>query len=193
MAYNEFDDDSSKALLGSVNVMLNAVGLEDIEDEDDFDAVLEARMARTTLIRIKKQVLSSGWDVNTDTDYTLTPDSSGIISIPVNMMEVKSSDSDVIIRNHQLYSKSDQSIRFDDVVEVDVTWDMEFNSLPFALRNYITIKASRVFRDNVIGADSTAHSFALEEERDAYMEARRSEASTTNASMLSSDFDIDRS
>jgi hypothetical protein len=192
MAYNEFDNDTSKILLGSVNMMLNAVGLEDIETEEDFDLVLEARMARTDLIQAKKEILSSGWDVNTDDGYVLTPDSSGSISLPINILDVSSSDNDLVARNHYLYSKSKQSIRFDSVQTVNIKWDMEFNTLPFALRNYITMKAIQRFRDVTIGADSVAHSFTEADTRDAYMEARRSEASTSGASMLSPTFDMNR-
>ena len=69
---NEFD--SQKFMLNSVNILLQTIGELPIEDEADIDAILEARIARDVIIEAKQNVLSEGWDLNTDTDYPLYPD-----------------------------------------------------------------------------------------------------------------------
>lgn len=192
MAFNEFNDDPTKLLLGAVNTMLNTIGEPDLDTEDDIDNVLEAKMARKDLIQVKREVLSSEWDVNTDEEYTLAPDTNGYIPIVSNMLQVSSVDSDLIERSHFLYSKSAQSTRFEEPQTVKVIWDIAFNDLPQAIRQYVTLLATKRFRDRSLGADATQHGFTQEDARDAYMEARRSEATTTNANMLGVDHDINR-
>jgi len=192
MAFNEFNDDPTKMLLGAVNTMLNTIGEDDLEADDDIDDVIEAVRARKDLIQVKREVLDSEWDVNTDDEYSLVPDISGYIAIPANILRVSSTDSDLIIRSHFLYSKKAQSTRFEEPQTVKVIWDLEFNSLPQGIRQYITLKAAKRFRDRTLGADATQHGFTQEDERDAYMEARRSEADTSNANMLSPSYDINR-
>ncbi len=192
MAFNEFNNDNTRLLLGAVNTMLNTIGETDLETEDDIENVLEAKMARKDLIQVKREVLSSEWDINTDENYTLPVDSKGYIAIPANVLQVSSSDSDLIIREHYLYSKSAQSIRFDEAQTVKIVWDIGFNELPQAIRQYITLLASKRFRDRTLGGDSAHHTATAEDARDAYMEARRSESSTTNANMITPSFDIKR-
>ncbi len=192
MAFNKFNDDPTKMILGAVNTMLNTIGEDDLETEDDIDDVLEAVRARKDLIQVKREVLSSEWDINTDEEYSLVPDISGYIAIPSNILRVSSVDSNLIIRSHFLYSKSAKSTRFEEAQNVKVIWDLPFNDLPQGIRQYITLKAAKRFRDRTLGADATQHGFTQEDERDAYMEARRSEADTTNANMLDSADTINR-
>jgi len=192
MAYNEFDYDPTKHTLGAINTMLNAIGEEDIDSEEDIDDVLEATKARKKLMETKREVLSGGWDVNTDDNYVLPIDLNGYIPIPANVLQVTDITGDLIEKGHMLYSKSGQSTIFEEAQTVIVLWDLAFNDIPQALRNYITFKATKRFRDADIGADATQHGFTQEDERDAYMEARRSEATSTNASMLSPTYDINR-
>ena len=192
MAFNEFDYDPTKHTLGAINTMLNTIGEEDIDNEEDIDDVLEATKARKVLMEVKREVLSSGWDVNIDENYVLPTDLNGYIPIPSNVLEVTDVTGDLIERGHMLYSKSAQSVVFEEAQTVEIKWDLAFNDIPQALRNYITLKATKRFRDRDIGADTVQHGFTQEDERDAYMEARRSEASSTNASMLSPTYDINR-
>ena len=184
MAYNEFGD-GSKHTLSAVNMMLNTIGEASIDDEKDMDSILEAKLAREDLMEVKREVLSSGWDANEDVGYELAVDTQGYISVPANVLHLNSTDGDLSRRDGRLYSKSSQSSRFEDAQTVNILWDLTFNSIPQSLRNYITLKACKRFRDRTVGSDSVAHGYTQEDERDAYMEARRNELSSTNASMLS--------
>jgi hypothetical protein len=192
MTYNEFNEDPTKLLLGAVNTMLNTIGEADITNEEDIDNIAEAVQARKDLIQTKREVLSGEWDTNTDDEYSLVPDTAGYIPIPANIIRVSSVDSDLVIREHFLYSKSTQSTRFDEPQSVKVVWDIMFNELPQEIRQYITLLAAKRFRDRTLGADATHHGFTAEDARDAYMEARRAESDTTNANMISQADDIQR-
>lgn len=184
---NEFETDTSKLLLHSVNVLLQLIGEAPIETEEDISNVLEAQIAYDVIIEAKKEVLSDEWDINYDESYSFPVDSNGYIPIPYNVLEINSTDGDLLIRNWQLYSKSSQSIRFDEAQSVNVVWDVLFNSLPHAIRNYITIKAGRKFQARQI-MDTAVYAYTKDDEEEAEIIARRSNGRTIKPNMYDSGY-----
>jgi hypothetical protein len=84
---NEYD--TQLFTLTSVNIILESIGELPLEDESDIDAILEARIAKQALIEAKLEVLSMGWDINTDTDYTFLPDTDGITTKKLRVLNLK--------------------------------------------------------------------------------------------------------
>jgi len=178
---NEFD--TQLFTLTSVNIILESIGELPLENEEDIDAILEARIAKQALIEAKLEVLSMGWDVNTDTDYTFLPDADGIVSVPSNVLDIRSGE-DIIMRDWKLYDKAAKTVKFEDAVQCDVKWNLDFNSLPHPLRYYITIKAARRMQGRSIG-DSNAFSYTQQDEQSALIAARESEGYTGQYNVLS--------
>jgi len=173
-------------LLDAVNILLKSINQLPIETEADFDVIMEARLARETLFEVKRAVLSERWDINRDNNYELPLEAgTNMIAIPANVLDVSSSDGDLINRNWRLYSKSAQSHVFDSAQTVDIVWDMMFNSLPHPIRHYITIRAARIFAARTIG-DEKAVTYTARDEEDAHLAARRSETKTGRYNMLTS-------
>ncbi len=182
--------DTEKLLLSAVNILLQTINQLPIEREEDFDVIIEARMAKDTLIEVKRAVLSEKWDFNSDTNYRLARDNQGMIPLPSNVLEVASIfGDDLIMRDWKLYSKKEQSFIFDDDQKVNIVWDMPFNSLSHAIRHYITIRAARVFAARTIG-DQAMVTYTKADEDNAYLAARRNEGRTGNYNMLSSGYGI---
>jgi len=182
--------DTEHLLLDAVNILLQTINQLPIEIEADYDVLIEARMARDTLIETKRAVLSEKWDFNKDDNYKLARDSQGMIPLGSNVLEVSSIfGDDLVMRDWKLYSKRNQSFIFEDDQTVNIVWDMPFNSLSHALRHYITIRAARIFAARTIG-DSAMVSYTKADEDTAYLAARRSEGRTGNYNMLSSGFGI---
>ena len=178
-------------LLDAVNILLGTINEHPIEDEADFEAILEARVARDTLYEVKRAVLSEQWDFNTDKNYIFPLDAiSKNIPVPANVLDISGKNGDVIMRNWRLYSKSAQSHVFEDEVACEVVWDMMFNSLSHPMRHYITIRAARVFAARSIGDDKAIQFNAVDEE-DARLAARRSEGRTGSYNMLNSGYGIE--
>ena len=178
--------DTQHLLLNAVNILLKTINELPIENESDFDVIVEARLARDTIFEVKRAVLAEKWDINTDKDYSLpltVPEN--MIPVPANVLDLSSADGDLINRNWRLYSKSRQSHIFDSAQTVDIVWDMMFNSLPHPLRHYITIRAARIFAARTIG-DEKAVTYTVADEEDAHLAARRSEGRTGNYNMLNS-------
>ena len=182
---NEFD--SQKFMLNSVNILLQTIGELPIEDEADIDAILEARIARDVIIEAKQNVLSEGWDLNTDTDYPLYPDENNYIVIPTNILDLSIPDTAIVVRDWQLFNKETSSRKFTTSVSATIRWNLDFNSLPYVFRNYITIMASRLFQGRLIG-DKQAYSFTQNDEQQALLRVKQSEGFTGQYNMLSSDY-----
>lgn len=176
--------DSQKFLLNSVNILLQTIGELPIEDVSDVDAIIEARIARDTLLETKMAVLSFGWDLNTDEEYELHTDENGYINVSTAMLDINVPDSSIVIRDWQLYDKETKSRKFTSSVTATIKWNLNFNSLPFAFRNYITIMASRIFQGRLIG-DKTVYSFTQADEQKAFLLLKRTDGFTGQYNMLS--------
>jgi hypothetical protein len=181
---------TEKLLLDSVNILLKAINQLPIETEADYDVLIEARLARDTLIEVKRAVLSEGWDFNTDKNYLLPIDNQGMIPVPSNVLDLQAvAGNNLIIRDWRLYDKDRQSFVFDEAQKVNIIWDMDFNSLTHPIRHYITIRAARIFISRTIG-DTTAVGFTQLDEEDAYLACRRSESRTNKYNMFRSPFGV---
>jgi len=182
--------DSSKFFLASVNIMLQMINELPISDDTELAEILEAQLAASVLIETKKEVLSEGWDINTDEAYEFPQDASGFISIPANVLDISSSDANIIMRNWQLYNKSDQTSVFDEPQTMRVYWDLDFNTLTHPIRNFITIRAARKFQARTV-MDTSVYGYSQQDEEDAHIIARRSEGNTARYNMLDSEYGQD--
>ena len=174
--------DSFKDKLYAINVMLQNINELTIDSLEDLDAVEEARIADTVLDEVKTDVLSEGWDINTDVDWEFAPDTSGIISIPYNVLDLSDDDGNVQIREWKLYDTQNKTFEFEDVQICKVIWDVDFNNLTHPIRKYINIKAARIFQVRMIG-DRNSFGFTEKDEAEAKVNARRSENRTGKYSM----------
>lgn len=154
-----------------------------ISDDVELAEILEAQLASSVLIETKKEVLAEGWDVNSDKDYEFPQDANGFIAIPANVLDISSTDGNIIMRNWNLYSKSDQTAIFDEPQKMDVIWDLDFNALSHPIRNFITIRAARKFQARTV-MDTNVYGYTQQDEEDAHGIARRSEGFTGRYNML---------
>ena len=177
-------------LLSAVNILLESINELPIEEEEDYDVVLEARQARSKIYEVTRAVLSEEWDFNRDTNWVFPLDIDGRIPIPTNVLDITADRSDVIMRDWLLYSKKDHSFIFEKELKCDVVWLLDFNSLSHPIRHYITIRACRIFASRTIG-DKKAISFNSIDEEDAFISALRSDGRTGGYNMLNSSYGVD--
>lgn len=190
MGYIVDENDSSKLLLSAINTLLQTINELPIETTDDLSNSTTAQLAEMTINEVKREVLSMGWDFNTDEKYPFPPDINGNINIPANVLDIVASNGkNFIMRDWRLYNKDEFTFVFDEAVPCDVVWNADFNSLTHPLRHYITIKAARVFQARTIG-DQVAYAYTVKDEDEAYIAARRSEGRTGRYNMLESEFGV---
>lgn len=182
----DIEFNSQHFIAESVNILLQTIGELPITSLEDIDNVLEAQIAKSNIIEAKRIILSMGWNVNTDTSMSFTPDANGYIAIPTNVLDIKS-DSNITMRNWALYDKSTQSRIFTEPVSCDVIWNQDFDTLPHALRYYITIYAARMFQARQI-SDSNMYRFTQEDEQKALVAAKHSNGYVSEFNILNSSY-----
>ena len=187
MAYQEFEQDSSKLLLDAVNVLLQMIGEPPVEDDEDYNEIIEARIALEVINEAKREILADGWDINTDKGYTFALGNDGKIPVPFNVLSISSADGDLIVRSWQLYSKRRRSQNFEEAQTVDVIWDIPFNEITHALRNYITISAARKFQARQI-MDRLVYAYSETDEGRARIIAKREDGRTSKPNLYESRF-----
>ena len=187
MAYILDEYDSSKLLLTAINILLQTINELPIESTEDLANSTTGQLAEMTINEVKKEVLSQGWHFNSDKGYPFPPDSNGIIAIPSNVLDIAAVSENIIMREWKLYDKENYTFEFDDAVECDVVWNMDFNSLTHPIRHYVTIKAARIFQARTIG-DQAVYAYTTKDEEDAYLSAKFSESRTGKYNMLTSQY-----
>ena len=99
-------------------------------------------------------VQNEGWSFNREDHVVKTPDASGYVSIPNNVLRMDMTDgqmgstglnnkfNDVVKRNGRLYDKVTHTDVFTGDITVNLVWLFDFVDLPSVFKRYITYKAS---------------------------------------------------
>lgn len=150
----------------AINVCLMAIGEHTIPGTS-ITGHPEAELADLALDEALREVMSYGYQFNTDEDWDLVPDASGYIAIPAGALAVDASQtsSDYIVKNDKLYDKAGQTFIFTSTVQVDVTWEIAFDDLNIIVQNYIVALAKTKLYTRVVGVDSM-YSVLKQEEQD---------------------------
>ena len=113
-------------------------------------------IASNTIEEVSSSVQSEGWVFNTEKDYPFTPDqTTNNIAIPSNVLELDTdyySDLDVVIRGGKLYDKRAHTFTFTDQLDLDVTWLIDFDDVPPAFQQYITMRSANLFAGRAVGS-----------------------------------------
>ena len=180
--------------LEAINTMLSTIGespVNTVEDTGNVDVVI----ARQILQTVSREVQARGWHFNTEKNYTITPDSEGYLVLPNTILKVDTvypdSSKDVVVRGSKLYDRENHTYVFTDAVKVEMTVLLTFDELPEVARNYITIRASRIFQERVVGSD-TLHAFNSQDEARAMVSLMEYEADTADLNILSGNYSVYR-
>lgn len=154
--------------LESVNLMLTTIGESPVSTLN-VTGDLNVSVARQMLYDVSREVQTHGWYFNTESNYPLVRDVDSYITVPTNTLSVdlalELSYLDVVLRGTRLYDKENHTYVFDKDVEVDLVLFLEWDLMPQAARQYITIVAARRFQRRLLGDDFTDSVTAEEELR----------------------------
>lgn len=180
--------------LEAINTMLSTIGeapVNTVEDNGIVDAVIARQILRST----SREVQSRGWHFNTEKGFLLTPDSEGFITLPITVLRVdtveESQDIDVVLRGNRLYDRRNHTFKFDKPIRVDVVILLHFEELPEVAREYITIRAARIFQERVVGSDRLS-SFTKNDEVRALVALQEMEADTADYNILTDNYTVAR-
>lgn len=154
--------------LEAVNTMLAIIGEQPVNTLED-SGVSEATLARTTLLRVSREVQAKGLNCNSEDGVSYTPDNEGFINLPAETLMVDASDPTrkVAQRGLRLYDLEEHSYVFSEPIDLDIVLMLAFDDLPQTVKDYVVIKAARKFAANVLGSD-IVHQLSAEDEMSAY-------------------------
>ena len=140
--------------LRALNIVLSNIGMAAVTEIDNDNPMVV--MASNTIEEVSSSVQSEGWVFNTEKDYPFTPDqTTNNIAIPSNVLELDTdyySDLDVVIRGGKLYDKRAHTFTFTDQLDLDVTWLIDFDDVPPAFQQYITMRSANLFAGRAVGS-----------------------------------------
>ena len=146
---------------------------------------VDGTIAKNVLSEVAREVQSEGFHFNTHYKVTLSRDTDNKIPLATNVVRVEldpnresKSNYDIVQRDGFLYNLAKNTEVFDKNFEnVKVIYLLPFAEIPEQAKRYITIRASRIFHDRTLGAN-TLHKFTLEDEEKALTILRQAETQT---------------
>jgi predicted subunit of tRNA(5-methylaminomethyl-2-thiouridylate) methyltransferase len=165
--------------LDAVNIMLTSIGESPINTLGS--GLQEAEIAEVVLDNVSRDVQSAGWHFNTEIRYSLTRNTANEINLPSNVVKVDKTsllrdyNIDVVERGRKLYDRIGNKYTFSEDIEVDMVVLLSFGELPEVARRYITLRASRVYQQRMIGSESLGKQLIMDEQQ-AYLSLREAEA-----------------
>ena len=165
--------------------MLLSIGETPVNTLDSKVTDPIAIVAHKTLHQVSRQVQATGLHCNTEYKYPLRRDVNGYLHVPLNTLKADATDPtvDVVLRGKRLYNRRTHSYIFDRDLEVDLVLFLPFEELPQVVRDYITVRAVRVFQSKVLGSD-ILHSFSLQDEMEARLAMIQEEVDSEDYNIL---------
>lgn len=140
--------------LEAVNTIISNIGQAPVTTLESGNPLVET--AELILEEVNRSVQAEGWVFNSEQNYPFTPDPiTKFITIPSNVLSLDTkphAQESVVIRSGKLYNRYDHTYQFDGEQELDVVWLIDFEDLPEAFKNYITIRAANVFAGRSVGS-----------------------------------------
>jgi hypothetical protein len=173
--------------LEAVNTMLTTIGESPVNTISESTA--DTRIAYIILGEVNRATQIRGWHWNTESDVTLTPNSStkeitlGTDVVRVDVDERTYTNVDVIQRGTKLYDKKNHTYQFTSPLKAEVVYLRTFAEMPEQARYYIIVRSARLFQQRMIG-DATGSAFSSEEETTALLALQNAEDETADYNIL---------
>lgn len=152
--------------LEAINEILATIGETPINSLESSGSV-DVALAVALLHGVSRKVQTVGWHFNSEKEYELGINVDGKIVVPGNVLSIDTSaihsSYDVTRRGNFIYNRKDHTFVFTTSLKFDLTWFLPFEDIPQAARDYITVRAARMFQDQQLGSQVT-HAFTQEDE-----------------------------
>lgn len=180
--------------LEAVNTMLTTIGDSPIASLASTGSAYVA-IAQSTLNEVSRQVQADGWHFNTEYSYALALSVDGTIPVPSNTLRVDASQShtdvNIVERGGLLYNLDDHTNIFTEAQYVDIVFGFDWDYLPQHFRQYIALRAARVFQARVLGDETIAKNITMAE-REAKAALEDADAENGDVTMLNGSWSVYR-
>lgn len=173
--------------LEAINAMLETVMESPVNTINTNDLPAEVQTAVNILKEVSRDVQKEGYGFNTDEDFELVRDVNGYVNLPGNTLSVdltvENGQIDVIQRGLRLYDRKNHTYVFQMNVRVTLIQFLSWEELPEHARNYIKIRAARIFQDRSLQSDTT-HGYTAADEARAKAEMEANDAQNQDATIF---------
>ena len=147
--------------LEAVNSMLSTIGEAPVNSLTS--GLVDAETAETILNEVSRSVQASGWNFNSEPDYTVAANISGEVRLPTEVIRADLADSETkfrsnkneyVQRGNKMYDKIKHTYNIGAPLTLDVVVLLNYELCPEVARRYISVKASRIFQERVVGSDT---------------------------------------
>ena len=145
----------------AINSMLSTIGEAPVNSLTS--GLIDAETAQTVLNEVSKDVQSMGWAFNTEYDLTVGKDANGRVELGEDILRAdlaqsetkfRKSTNDYVQRGLFMYDVRNSTNVVNKNLKLDIVRYLAFTDLPEVARRYITVKASRLFQERVVGSDN---------------------------------------
>jgi len=172
--------------LEAVNSMLAAVGEAPVSTLLG-ELTANIQIAVDLLRNTSRKVQLTGWNFNTEEDFELSVDANGKIPIPGNALEVDITEEngsiDPIMMGDFIYDKKNHTFTFTSSVKCTIVFFRAWDEMPESARNYIKVKAARIYQDQTVGSQEH-HQYSQQDEIEAYAALTNANAESTDATIF---------
>lgn len=181
--------------LEAVNIMLGTIGESPVNSLASAESTVDVATARQILRETLMAVLARGWQFNTELSWSLSPNTSGELQIPGNCLQIDSTGVskwvDVVQRGGRLYDRVNHTYVFGGPLVVDMIILLEFTEIPQAARQYIAVRASRVFQARMLGSELLG-GFTAHDEREALAALKKLDSNNADYNYLTGSYSVNR-
>ena len=178
--------------LDAVNICLSSMGEPTVNTLDG--AAIDAQMASDLVDETSRTVQSMGWHWNRE-KHTIAPNALSQISLPANILRVDTVDDsktvDVVQRGLKLFDVENSSYEFTDPLKIEMYVQLSFEDLPYAAKQFITMRAARLLQQRLLGSD-TLYKFHAADEQKAWIVLMQEETEVADGNMLYDSWDTQK-
>ena len=148
--------------LEAINTLLSVIGEAPIDSLSDItiNEITDSALARKALNEVSRDVQSEGWSWNTDRGVQLNKDSANEFKVAPSTLKVvfdSFGSMPYVMRGLRVYDRSRQSYDMTDVDSLtanQVVTQLDWEDMPHAAQQYITIRAARIYSDRFLNSDA---------------------------------------
>lgn len=188
-----FISTSAMTELQAINIMLAAIGEAAVSSLETATTV-EVTQAKKLLSNTNRSLQQKGWHFNTEWDVTLSVNGDGNIPVGNSVLSVLVPGTLTTLRGingtMHLYDLDNNTFTFtaNKTNAVTITL-LEFIDTPQTFRQYVALRAARIFQEEIIGQVS-AETINRQEEAEAYADLLDDEADRSGLNAGYADIDL---
>ena len=153
--------------LQAVNILLAAIGEAAVSSLETATTV-EVTQAKNLLSNTNRAIQQKGWHFNTEWDVVMTLDLSSRVPIASNVLSIMIPNKLTTLRGREgspfLYDLENNTFTFGSAPNNAVTITLlDFVDTPHTFRQYVTVRAARIFQEEIIGQVSAEQINRIEE------------------------------